>query len=105
MQLCDCSIKCAYHKKGMVIKMKEFRYTITDSLGLHARPAGMLVKESGKYKCNIKIISNKKEANAKKILGVMGLGVKSGMEVTVQMEGTDENEAQINLKEFFFNNL
>ena len=58
--------------------MKTFEYTITDELGIHARPAGMLVKEASEFASKIMIASPKKEVDAKRIMGVMSLGVKEG---------------------------
>lgn len=73
--------------------MKEFTYVITDELGLHARPAGMLVKEAGKYKSNITLSGGAKKADAKRIMAVMTSGIKCGTKVTVTVEGEDEEEA------------
>lgn len=53
--------------------MKIVEYTIKDALGIHARPAGLLVKEAGKFASKIMIASPKKEVDAKRIMGVMGL--------------------------------
>ena len=55
--------------------MKEFAYTITDPEGIHARPAGIFVKEAAKYACAVTISKDGKEVDAKRIFGVMGLGV------------------------------
>jgi len=70
--------------------MKTIEYTITDALGIHARPAGLLVKEAGKFASKIMIASPKKEVDAKRIMGVMGLGVKGGDTVKLTIEGEDE---------------
>jgi len=85
--------------------MKQFNYTIKDELGLHARPAGLLVKKTGSFKSNIQITKNDKSADGKRILGIMSLGIKQNDEITVTVEGEDENEAALELKEFFKNNL
>ena len=58
--------------------MKEFTYTIKDEQGIHARPAGELVKAAAAYPCKVTISKDGKEVDAKRILGVMGLGVKCG---------------------------
>ena len=55
--------------------MKTVEYTIKDALGIHARPAGLLVKEAGKFASKIMIASPKKEVDAKRIMGVMSMGV------------------------------
>lgn len=85
--------------------MKEFNYTITDSLGIHARPAGLLVKEASHFKSNITLTKEDKTADAKKIFSVMSLGVKCGNTVTVNADGEDENEAISALESFFKTNL
>lgn len=85
--------------------MKEFAYTITDELGIHARPAGLLVKEAAGFSSNITLVKDGKEVDAKRILGVMGLGVKKGAEVTVRADGADEDAAITALESFFKANL
>ena len=85
--------------------MKEFKYVITDPEGIHARPAGILVKQAAGYESAIKIAKGEKSADAKRIFGVMGLGVKTGEEVTVSAEGADEDEAITELEAFFKENL
>lgn len=85
--------------------MKTFNYVIKDELGIHARPAGLLVKEAAKFQSAVKIAKDGKEVDAKRIFGVMGLGVKCGQEVTVSVDGADENEAFEALEAFFQANL
>ena len=72
--------------------MKTIEYTIKDALGIHARPAGLLVKEAGKFASKIMIASPKKEVDAKRIMGVMGLGVKCGDTIKLTIEGEDEGD-------------
>ncbi|MGN1142744.1 MAG: HPr family phosphocarrier protein [Oliverpabstia sp.] len=85
--------------------MKSFEYTITDEVGIHARPAGLLVKEAKNYASVIKITKDGKSAEAKKLMALMGLGVKKGDTVTVTVEGADEETAAVKIEEFFKNNL
>lgn len=85
--------------------MKEFKYTITDSQGIHARPAGLLVKEAAKFASHIKIEKAGKAADAKRIFGVMGLAAKQGEEVVIRVEGADEAEAAAVMETFFKENL
>ena len=73
--------------------MKEFTYTITDEQGIHARPAGLLVKEAAGFASAITIEKDGKKVDAKRILGVMGLGAKKGAEITLRAEGEDEDAA------------
>ena len=85
--------------------MKQFSYVIKDELGLHARTAGFLVKEAGKFQSVIKIQKGEKSADAKRIFGIMGLAVKKGEEVVMTAEGADEDEAIKALEVFFNENL
>ena len=85
--------------------MVTFKYVIKDELGIHARPAGLLVKEAGKLGSKITIEKGGKKREAKKIFGLMGLGVKQNDEITVTVEGdTEEADADV-IKTFLENNL
>lgn len=85
--------------------MKSFKYVITDPVGIHARPAGELVAEAKKYASNITIKANGKSAGAKKLIMLMGLGVKKGDEIEVEAEGADEDAAAAGLEAFLKANL
>lgn len=85
--------------------MKEFNFIIQDELGIHARPAGLLVKEAGKFQSEIKIKKGEKVADAKRIFSVMGLAVKKNEQITVTAEGKDEVEAIATLEKFLKHNL
>lgn len=85
--------------------MKTFEYTITDELGIHARPAGLLVKEAAKFESKIMIASPKKEVDAKRIMGVMSMGAKQGDVVKVTVEGPDEEAAAEAMELFLRKNL
>ena len=85
--------------------MKEFKYVITDPEGIHARPAGILVKQAAGYQSSLKIAKGEKSADAKRIFGVMGPGVKTGEEVTITVDGADEDTAITELEAFFKENL
>ena len=86
--------------------MKEFKYTITAPVGIHARPAGLLVKEVKKHASAIKIANKDgKSADAKKLLALMGLGIRQGDEITVTVEGDDEAEAAAAIEAFLKANL
>lgn len=78
--------------------MSEFEYTITDQLGIHARPAGILVNEAKKYKSRIIFTVRGTTADAKRIFAVMGLGVKCGDSLKVACEGEDEEVAATAIK-------
>lgn len=85
--------------------MKTFEYVIKDEVGIHARPAGILVKEAKKYESKITVSSNGKSAEATKLMAVMGLGVKCGQTVKVTVEGVDEDTVVKEIKTFFEANL
>ena len=85
--------------------MKEFKYVVQDELGLHARPAGLLVKEAAKFKSAITLDSGAKKADAKRIMAVMSMGVKQGVEVTVSIDSEDEDAAFEAIEAFFKANL
>lgn len=85
--------------------MKTFNYTITDEIGVHARPAGLLVKEAKNYNSKITIGLNGKIAEATKLMAIMSLGVKCGNTVEVTVEGDDEDAALDGMKTFFEQNL
>ncbi len=85
--------------------MKEFKYTITDPEGIHARPAGELVKICKAYSCNITIAKGDKKMDCKKIFGVMSLGVKKDMEITLTFDGEDEDAAFEAVSSFLQANL
>lgn len=80
--------------------MKEFTYVIKDELGIHARPAGQLVKLASGLSSKVSITKGEKTGDAKKIFSVMGLAVKQGDEIKVSVEGDSEAEDAATLQEF-----
>ncbi len=85
--------------------MQTFTYTVNDPLGIHARPAGMLSKEAKKYASDVKIGKNGTMTNAKGVIGIMGLAVKTGEEFVITTEGADEAEAMEAMKKLITENL
>lgn len=85
--------------------MKSFNYVIKDEVGIHARPAGLLVKEAKQYSSVITIVKGDKSAVATKLMAVMSLGVKCGEEITVTVEGDDEDTAVEGIKAFMEANM
>ncbi len=81
--------------------MKEFSYVITEPEGLHARPAGVLLKKCAGYKSKVTIIKGEKSAEATRLMKVMSLGAKQGDEVLVRVEGEDEDSVFEEVKAFF----
>ena len=82
-----------------------FEYVIKDSLGIHARPAGLLVAEAKKYQSAVTLEAKGKKAEAKRIFAVMSLGVKCGDTVVVSCEGADAEAACAGMKAVIESNL
>ena len=87
------------------MKMKSFSYTVKDELGIHARPAGMLVKEVKNFQSKVTLEKDGKTVDASRLMAVMGMGVKKDQTVTVTVEGDDEDAACDAIKAFFEANL
>lgn len=85
--------------------MKEFEFVVTDSQGIHARPAGLLVKEAKKFESNISVFKGARKGDLKKIFTVMALGVKQGEAIKVQVEGADEEQAASAVEAFLKENF
>lgn len=85
--------------------MKTFNYVIKDEVGIHARPAGLLAKEAKNYGSVITITKGDKSAVATKLMALMSLGVKCGEEITVSVEGDDEDTAVEGIKAFIEANM
>ncbi len=73
--------------------MKTIEYCITSSVGIHARPAGLLAKESAAFSSEITVAANGKTASAKKLFALMKLGAKQNDTIVVTAEGVDEEAA------------
>ena len=85
--------------------MKEFKYVITDPEGIHARPAGELVKVAKEFSCKVTLTKDGKSGDCKKIFGIMGLAVKNGNEVVMSFDGDDEDAAYEKISAFMKENL
>ena len=85
--------------------MKEFTHVIADPLGLHARPAGLLVKAAAAHQSTVTVTAPTGKADAKRLMAVMRLAAKQGMELTITVEGPDEEAAAASLQEFLKQNL
>ncbi|MDD3626572.1 MAG: HPr family phosphocarrier protein [bacterium] len=81
--------------------MKEEKIQITNELGLHARPAAMLVKLASQFKSSVEIEVNGILVNAKSIMGVLMLGANQGTDVIIKTNGEDEDEAIAQVKKLF----
>ena len=85
--------------------MNELTHVIADPLGLHARPAGLLVKAAAAYQSTVTVTAPTGKADAKRIMAVMRLAAKQGMALTVTCEGPDEEAAAAGLQAFLKENL
>ncbi len=84
--------------------MEKLEIKITDPVGLHARPASLVVKEAMKYKSEINVYFKDKKANLKSVLHVMSLGAPCNSELIITAEGEDEKEAIAGIKDSFVKN-
>lgn len=78
--------------------METIKVVITDPVGLHARPASLVVQEANKFNSEIFIEFNGNKANLKSIMSVMAMGVKTGEEIEIQADGEDAAEAISSIK-------
>ena len=75
--------------------------TVTNKLGVHARPAGMIVDITGQSKSDVSIVFEGSKANAKSILNVMMLAIPAGSEVKFEVDGEDEETIVQQLEQLF----
>ena len=67
--------------------------TITNTIGLHARPATFFIQKANSYKCSVWVEKDERKVNAKSLLGVLSLGIAKGMTITLIADGQDEEKA------------
>ena len=80
-------------------------FTIKNKVGLHARPASVLVQTVNKFKSDIKIEKDGRIVSAKSILGVLSLGAEKGSTIVVTVDGVDEEEALKTIEDLVNNNF
>lgn len=85
--------------------MKEITYTIQDAQGIHARPAGLLVKKLKEFAATPTLTKGGKTIDPRKMFALMGLGIKCGESITFTLEGADEDAAAAALEAFLAENL
>lgn len=85
--------------------MKEFTYTITDPVGIHARPAGLLVNEAKQFNSTATIIKGDKSAKATSLVKIMSVGIKHGDTIRVQVDGNDEEACAVAIEKFLKENM
>ncbi len=81
--------------------MIEKKVKIVNKAGMHTRPASAIVKIASKYRSDFYIIKNNFRINGKSIIGVMTLAAEQGSELTLELEGEDEEKASAELVKFF----
>jgi phosphocarrier protein len=77
----------------MDYKVSEETVEIANTLGIHARPAALFVKEAGKYLSDIFVCKDGQEVNGKSIMGIMMLAAECGSKITIKALGPDSGEA------------
>lgn len=85
--------------------MKTFTYQIQDPIGIHARPAGQLVKLASSFSSKIIITCGDKQTDITHLMSLMGMGITHGSTVTITVEGTDEQAATAAIQAFFQESL
>jgi len=85
--------------------MQTFEYIIKDEAGIHARPAGLLVKKVSELTSTVTITKDEKSVNASKLFAVMSLGVKFRDKITINISGENEAKDAEIIKAFFTDNL
>ena len=81
--------------------MCEKEFIVKSDAGIHARPASMLVKSAMTYPCELFLVKDGVEANAKSIMGVLSLAITQGSKIIIRAEGDREEEACSKLLELF----
>lgn len=81
----------------------EIKLKLLNEEGMHARPAGVLVKRVGQFKSKIELVSNGKTVNAKSLLSIMSLGLTANTEFTVKADGEDADAALKSIEELVQN--
>lgn len=85
--------------------MLSFTYTIKDEMGIHARPAGLLVKKVKELDSRVTIRKGGASAEGTRLMALMALGIKCNDEVLIEIEGGDEGASLAAMKAFFEENL
>jgi len=85
--------------------MKELKHIIRYELGIHARPAGLLVKTLREFSCETRVGTPRKMVDGKRVFAVMGLGLRQGDEITLTFDGSDEDAAVAGAELFLGANL
>ncbi len=90
-------------KPSGLISFFEKSVTIQNELGLHARPAALLVKTSNQFKSEIFITKDGETVNGKSIMGIMMLAASKGTSLLIRAEGDQCQEAVIAIETLILN--
>jgi len=67
--------------------------TVTNQVGLYARPATFFIQKANEYRSTIMVEKEERKVNAKSLLGVLSLGIARGSNIMISAEGPDEEDA------------
>ncbi|MTI47552.1 HPr family phosphocarrier protein [Sporosalibacterium faouarense] len=85
--------------------MKRIKVIVTSRIGLHARPASLIVETAKSFKSDIKLRKNENLINAKSLIGILSIGANKGDYLEVLIDGQDEEEALDAIEQVFKNEL
>ncbi len=86
-------------------KVVEKKFVIQNKLGLHARPAALLVRTTNRFQSEVTIQKGKQKVNGKSIMGVMMLAAGPGSHITIRIVGSDAQRAMAELEKLIDNNF
>lgn len=77
--------------------------TVTNKMGLHARPAALIVQTANKFACDVTLLKDGQQVNGKSIMGVLMLAAAKGSTIAVRTEGEQAHECAAALEQLFVN--
>lgn len=84
--------------------MKSFEYTVINSEGIHTRPSFLLIKKAKNFSSTITIMKDEKKVNLKNFIRLIGMKIKQGDTISINIEGADEDIAALEIEEFLKKN-
>ena len=85
--------------------MKEYSFTVRDACGIHARPAGLLVRLAKGFGAKTTLVHGESQCDLTRLMALMGMGIKQGDTVAIRAEGPDEDACIAALADFLNKNL
>ncbi|MBU3758879.1 MAG: HPr family phosphocarrier protein [Candidatus Omnitrophica bacterium] len=83
----------------------EKKFTVSNKLGLHARPAALFVQTANRFQCEVTVKKGRQKVNGKSIMGIMTLAVQQGTVITVRTEGPEAQQAMTEIARLIENNF